>query len=290
VSIVLYFAHQCIKSFLFLWFKVNIGHGKACLVRLASIIVIAIVILINRRIGAIINHLIDYFSVKNSWTWVLKRAVHLIPCGWIFGCALDLVDIAILCVILIAYNDVLLAKLLFPWAAFLIVLLDLEVLITVKFHEFSVSISSLSIVRIPWRHFVGPPRHPFRNFLLAAHKLIEKLIHELAYILFTSNLIFLFYPFHCDFTWSNDILFDDFECLLLLPFLDLIRVDFLRICDILAHQNHEGLVRIPVAWLKSIGDFDPRFLGRFHQVHDYISRSNIRRLKFLFFIFLGISH
>ena len=244
MAVVLNFAHQCIKDFLVFWFKVNIRHGKTCLVRFDSIIVIAIVILIDRGTGAIIHHLIDYLSVKHSWTWVLKRAVHLIPSGWIFACALDLVDIAILCVILIAYNDVLLAELLFPRAAFLIVLLYLEVLITVKFHEVFLFISSLSIVRIPCSNFVRPPRHPFRKLFLAAHKLIEKLIHELAYFLIASYLIFLLlftfllYLFHLDFPWSNDIFFNNFECLLLLPFLDLIRVDFLRICDIIAHQNH----------------------------------------------------
>ena len=70
-------------------------------------------------------------------------------------------------------------------------LLDLKVLITVKIHVVSLSISPLSIVPIPIRHFVGPPRHPFRDLLLAAHSLVKQLIHEIAYLIFASYLIFL---------------------------------------------------------------------------------------------------
>jgi hypothetical protein len=69
--------------------------------------------------------------------------------------------------------------------------LDLEVLITVKIHVVTLSISPLSIVRIPFRHLVGPPRHPLRDLLLATRQLIEVLIHEMTDVLFASNLIFL---------------------------------------------------------------------------------------------------
>jgi hypothetical protein len=237
--------------------------------------------------------------------WLFKSAVQLQPCRWILACAPDLVEKAILCTIQVANNEVLLTELLFPWAAFLIVQLDLEVLITVKIHVVSISISPLSIVRIPFRHLVWPPRHPLRDLLLAVHQLIEVLIHEMTDVLFASNLIFLllfaflFFLGHWDAghkqqVWAYVIFFDMLESLLLLPFLDMICVNswrrWLLLLNILGNQSHEGLRRIPITRQKGIDDFKSRFLGRFHQVHDSLCKPNLWRLRFLDFFFLGLLH
>jgi hypothetical protein len=120
-------------------------------------------------------------------------------------------------------------------------------------------------------------------------------------VLFASNLIFLllfaflfflghWYARHKQQDWANVILFDVLESLLLLPFLDMISVDswrgWLLLLNILANQSHEGLRRIPIARQKGIDDFKSRFLGRFHQVHDSLSKPNLWRLRFLVFFFL----
>jgi hypothetical protein len=55
-------------------------------------------------------------------------------------------------------NDVLVSELFSPLAAFLIVLLDLEVLITVIIHEISESVSPEGIIVVCFPDLIRPPR------------------------------------------------------------------------------------------------------------------------------------
>ena len=92
--------------------------------------------------------------------------------------------VTILVAIHVTDNDVLVSELLFPLAAFLIVKLNLEVLITIKINVIVDSVSPESIISISFFDLVRPPRDLLLNLIMTTHQFIEILVHEMLHLSF----------------------------------------------------------------------------------------------------------
>ena len=87
---------------------------------------------------------------------IIKSAILFYPSVRVLGSTPDMILISILVRAHVTNNYILISELLFPWAAFFIMLLNLEVLITIEIHVIVGSISPFSIVFISLLYLIRP--------------------------------------------------------------------------------------------------------------------------------------
>ena len=138
-----------------------------------------------------ILELINNFPPKLPRRCTIQSAVLLQPSGRVRGCAPYMVLVSILVTVHVTDNDVLVAELLFTWAAFLIVQLDLKVLVAVKVHVVVDDVSPERIIGISLLDLVRPPWHLLWDLRLTSHQFIEVLVHEMIEMVLNSAALLL---------------------------------------------------------------------------------------------------
>jgi hypothetical protein len=140
---------------------------------------IGVVTVIRRRRvrGVSIDESLNHLSLQLSFRRIFNCNILFEPGGGVIGGTPDFIFKAIFVnTIDVSDNYVLVAELIDSAAAALIVHLNLEVLVTVQFHEVVYLVSPLSICTVAFKNLEGPPwdrLHDFFTFLFAIWLLIS---------------------------------------------------------------------------------------------------------------------